>query len=223
MNNTWWDLTELINTEAQSNEIHKKFKGTILGIQTKSNTFYAYLYEYTNPFFIFIDKHNIKIHIHIKTNCKVFIPTIQSGYYSINNVCFYIHKENKRQWKRGICEDTYKLTSIINDYNCWNTSSYIFNTQIINILENKETIQKLNKELLTACDTHIFCIINKNFLISVSTQQSKGYSLFFHGVYMGELNYKLNMIYIYIKDRTFIQELLDTIDTWCPSYQLIYD
>lgn len=221
--NTWWDLTELIDTDAQSNEINKKFKGTILGIQTKSNTFYAYLLAYSDPFFVFIDKYDIKTYIHIQTNCKVFIPQIQSGYYSVNNICFYIHKENKRQWRRGICEDTYRLTSMFHHFEYWETASYVFNKQIINILENKETTQKLNKELLIECNINIFCHINRNFLISLSIQKPKNYSLFFHNVYIGELYNKVNTIYIHILDKTFIQELIDTIDTWCPSYQLIYD
>lgn len=223
MSTTWWDLTELINLEDQSNEIHKKFKGTILGIQTKFNTIYAYLCDYKNPFFIFVDKHHIKIHIHIQTAYKIFIPQIESGYYSVNNVCFYIHKENKRQWRRGICEDTYRLMSVFNLFEHWEIVPYIFYEKIISILENKETLQELNKELLIACNKTTFCSINRNFLISVSTQKPKGYSLFFHNVYVGELCYKLNKIHIYIKDKTFIQELTDTIDTWCPSYKLIYE
>lgn len=226
--NIWEKLTNTSNNKSETiKEFNRRYQDTILGIrneETKKCKFLKYKYYNTdNNNHLFYTNSEASVYIlhedvsFTSFNKTIFIPKIEKGFYnSFQNRIVYITKTPKRQWRRGVCEDNYK---ILNFSSCLNTGTNyktVFYPDIFYILEQqynnnniKETKRDLN--IFEICETFKHHRISKDFLLTQNIIHPEGYSLFFHKYLVGHFK-KPNELEICTN--IFFQEILEEISTW---------
>lgn len=224
--NIWEKLTNTLNHKSETiKEFNRRYHDTILGVrdeETKICQFLKYrYYNEDNDKHLFYDQEglnrfipheDISSFLYKKT---IFIPRIEKGFFnSYQNRILYITKTPTRQWRRGICEDNYK---ILNFSNCLNTGTNyktVFYPDIYNILDqqyNNSNIIKKDFGMFEICEVQKHYRISKDFLLTQDVIYPEGYSLFFHKYLIGHFK-KPNDLEVCTN--IFFQEVLEELSTW---------
>jgi len=217
----WQRLTDIFGLHQIAEEMSKKYKGTILGIDDPEDptfkTVYGYYQGINNDgnFHLLKDKQGNKIQLSIDTNFEVFIPDPQRGMYNTTKGAVLFYRKPFRQHKRGLGEgtamiETLESTIIKNGLNNW------FETYIYDVLEGMKyrTIDLVDAFKHT--DTYGSSAITRNFAMSLHTVKPTGYNLYYENRLIGDITEDT----ILLGDDLFYQEIIDSKDTWCPNHKV---
>ena len=104
----WQRLTDIFGQHQITEEMSKKYKGTILGISDPEDPTFKTVYGYysginnTGDFHILKDKEGNRIQLSVDTNFEVFIPDPPRGMYNTTKGAILFYREPFRQHKRGL-------------------------------------------------------------------------------------------------------------------------
>lgn len=222
--NCWQLLTDMENFDDVSNEMIKKYKETILKVEntTTKKVVYGYLLNANADFFtIRSSKEILEIEFNHPQDLVISIPSVQVGCYSdysYTRSLVIFNTLPHRQWKKGLCSGNSIVINAVN--NLQHTATNLFRESIMGILENPVTqtldqaIQDLyqNKMYGVACNRSFGITLNYN------NKDENLLILFFKQYPIGIVNKKEK--HIEVKNKIFLQEILDTRKDWCPNYEV---
>lgn len=221
--NIWEKLTNTHDNKVETlKEFNRRFYNTVLGFKDNKTNQYEFLrYKHYNEDLKtqqFLDPNEQTISIpyeEISPQKIIFIPRLEKGFYKTKeNKIIYVTKRSIRQWRRGICEDNYKLLNFslcLTTGTNYKTVFYPDIYTILNLHYNNTTNIEKDLSLFKTCDVYRHCVINKDFLLTHSILLPEGYSLFFHKYLVGHFKTPTELT---INSNIFFQEILEEIATW---------
>ena len=217
--NIWEKLTDTSGIPNINREFDKRYFGTFLKHKKESGEIeYLYVYDKENDTYYFKNKKGLTFTYNIcENNPEFFTVALKKGFYSNKlNKVFYVSLLPKRQWKRSLYIDNYKIKNFFN--------YFIFTDTIINkracffsFLEN-EPILNVDKTIFQSCIDNNFTLINSDFLLTKSICFPEGFSLFYHKYLIGNFNEKGTIFWL--EKSPFIQEFIEESNKWKFNFQL---
>lgn len=219
-------LTDMEDRNAVLEEMSKKYKGTILcinspGQQYSYGNYRGHSDDMKTLYFNILSKDNEPIECIIDYNqeIEVTIPKLELGCYTAGNKLVVLQTLPHRQWKKGLCDGN---TIIYSPYEPadYGTKNY-FNNYIHEILlENQEqqtittAVEKL-KTNNTLLGTHI----NRNFgLIENFFNADPFYFLYHYQFLIGKVYPEEQRILV--ENKHFLQEVLDAKQELGYNYRI---
>lgn len=210
-------LTDAYSTETILYELEKRYSGTLLCIEHTPQKKEYLLYnkgttislQFTTVF------ENRNIHYNINEEIKLTIPKLEKGFYIYNKnkqqELAYITKNAFRQWKRGICKNTYNIEAVTECLKHSNFFTRITNTEfffqtIYLILKKKNPIFNKPINLKNYFINNNFILLSRDFVLLKSLNTEKTYDLLYHKYWVGH-TYDLETLTI--RDNRFKQEIYD--------------
>jgi hypothetical protein len=209
----WQDLTDMFGEGEVNQEMVKKYRNTILALTYNGKTFYA-TYKGVNGPHLFNDKEGNTISLVNDTDVAVTIPTLERGLYNTSKGAVFVTRSPYRQYRRGICEDNTYVNSLISIAN--HSQNNIYSTVVFDVLESKwhdlPTAFRVCAELGSAA-------ITKQFAIQLHHNKEVGHALFYNASYIGDITKDT----ITIRNKLFLQEVVDTQRYWCPNHKIVLE
>lgn len=216
----WQKLTDMVNNTDIVDEMIKKYKNTILGIRTPTNSIYAYYIGTNNDgMFLFRDHNEQHLKIAKNTDMEIFIPNPEKGLYNTKYGAVMYQRNPKRQWKRGLNSENVQAFTIVQTITHrgrpsaqQNKFDIVWNDILTN--ENDSILMSNAKEI---ADDLGSAAINRTYGIVLHPTEKFGYILMHHKYQIGIIeNNKIR-----IMNKIFRQEVLDTQNQWCPTYEVL--
>ena len=223
--NCFEELTDMLHPEQITQEMNKKYKDTYLYLQLGDKNMYAMYHGSmdNNMQHLFKGRENkewitIKLPLNHKDNVRISIPKFH-GCYSTNTNLAIIQTLPHRQWKKGICRQNTDVYIPV-DFHAGLDGNQ-FNNRFVEILEEDQTERTLD-EAIKAIETNqnrIGTHITRDFGLLLNYGSTEDcYRLFFFGYLIGSVYPKTKTILI--ENNIFLQEILDTVRYWAPTYEV---
>jgi len=209
----WQKLTDMIGFGDIVDEMTKKYKGTILGVNQGTKCIYGRYNQYSpdEKVFRFRDKHNNNFHLVSDTDTEVFIPSPEKGLYNtMENGAVYFMRNPMRQWKRGL-NDQNTLLYAVNKH-CTYGAINVFDSFWDYVVEPLPDLAI--KDALKIASNDGSAAINRTYGVVAHPSKDSGFVLLHHLYQIGEINDEK----ITVLNPIFRQEIMDTKNDWCPNH-----
>ena len=217
--NIWENLTDAEGILNINKEFDKRYFGTFLGYKKTSEEIeYFYVYDKDEETYHFRNKEGLIHKFNINEDNPEFFPVgLKRGFYSTkNNRVYYVSLLPKRQWKRSLFIDNYRVIDFFN-YFTFVDNPLNKRTAFFSFLENKP-ISVVDKNIFQSCLDKHFTLINTNFLLIKSVSLPKGFSLFYHKYLIGNFD-ETGTIFWLLKS-PFIQEFIEESEKWSLTFKI---
>jgi len=214
----WQNLTDMLTNQDVFDEMSKKYKNTILGIKTNVKSIYA-TFIGNDDMFVFRDEHGQQLKIADNTDMEIFIPNPEKGLYNTPYGAMMYQRNPKRQWKRGLNAENVQVFSInlsVTHRGRPQANTNKFDIAWSHILP-EETNQPITMaEALERAKERGSAAINRTYGVVLHPKEPDGFVLLHHRYQIGTVRDGV----IKVLNNIFRQEVLDTCNQWCPTYEV---
>lgn len=221
----WQNLTDMFKIADVKDEMHKKYKNTILGITLDDNKtiFMIFIGYDDNGYFCFKDLSGRETKLAEDTHFQVFIPNPEKGLYNSPNGLLFFQRKPLRQWKRGLNKENASIHNIEKALRNENMigigGSNYFDSYWPYVTSTQDNASTTLDVALTMCteESYNSYAINRTYGIVAHPQKPEGFILLHHTFHVGEVVGNE----ILVANKIFKQEILDTQAEWCHNYKVI--
>lgn len=212
----WQNLTDALNKNMSVEEMSKKYLNTFLILKPKEGPPLVACYKgFEDNFFIFYDKHGIKIQLAYETDMEIINKFPERCLFNSNNTALEFVRQPARQYKRGICKDNIIIYSPVKKLFESRNHTWTISTLTHALFPEypqtcEEAIQKLQDRQVTAI------ALNPTFMISQSITNNAKTKRIFHLWFSNKVIGYWERNTFYIMHDLFKQEVLDNIHLFKP-------
>jgi len=217
----WQRLTDIFGQHQITEEMSKKYRGTILGISDPDDPTFKTIYGYyhgindNGDFHILKDKESNRMQLSVDTNFEVFIPDPPRGMYNTKMGAVLFYRKPFRQHKRGLGDGTAMIELLDNTIRKGDIRNW-FESYIYDVLHDQQIRGRTLGKCFELTNEFGSAAINREFAMSLHTVQPTGYHLYYENRLIGDITEDTIML----GSDLFYQEVIDSQDTWCPNHKV---
>lgn len=220
-------LTDMEDRGQVLDEMQKKYKNTILLLRRKDapatyvtyrgcsdNQERVYFYTLTTP-----DNQYATIEMFYDEEAEVTIPKPELGCYTANGKLVVLQTLPHRQWRKGLCSGNTSIQYVFEPGK--HAKSNSFDYCIGEVLLNNQAERTVDDALayMSKEPNTVGVHITRNFGLIENFFSTDDFVFLYHFKNLIGLVYpKENKIVI--ENKTFLQEVLDTQNSWCSNYRI---